>query len=211
LVDAIDKVYLAPITLPETGQLLNNIRDVLAHLFEMQGKITPHQVKMRKIAIYNMNYTIALPVNHVFTAVSELRELAKQANTPMSEPLLTALAYVVLSKEPLFQQDFRTWLMRPEAKQTWSNMLIHFRSAQNYLSCVPTAGSQYTQGYENHHHAPMLPLSQISSPSVFWKPCLLPLLMKFPLHLNLPMLLFISNAKPPWPLVKLLSWPPCSR
>ena len=151
VVDAIDEVYLAPITLPETGQLLNNIRDVLEHLFETHGKITPHQVKMREIAIYHMNYTIALPVDHVFTAVSELRELAEQANTPMSEPLLTALAYVVLSKEPMFQQDFRTWLMRPEAEQTWSNMLIHFRSAQNYLSCVPTAGSHYTQGQENHH------------------------------------------------------------
>jgi hypothetical protein len=45
VVEAIDPVYLAPITLPETGQLMNNIRDVLDHLFETHGKITPHQVK----------------------------------------------------------------------------------------------------------------------------------------------------------------------
>ena len=116
----------------------------------MERLFCPHQVKMSEIAIYNMGYSIALPVDHVFTAVSKLKDLAEHANTPMSEPLLvTALAYVVLSKELMFQPDFHTWLLSPEAEQTWANMLQHFRIAQNYLSCMPTAGDHYN--HCNHH------------------------------------------------------------
>jgi len=60
------------------------------------------------------------------------------------------LAYVVLSKEPIFQQDIRLWNRKPPADKTWDNMLEHFRNAQTDLNALPTAGELYHQG---PHHA----------------------------------------------------------
>ena len=151
VVDSIDPIYLRALLNRTTGQYANNIRDVLIHLFATHGKITPQQVKAKEIAIYNMGYSIALPVDTVFNAIDDLTDLAEHGNSPLSNPQMIDLAYVVLSKEPILQQDLRAWNRRPAAEKTWSNMLQHFRDAQGDLNSLPTAGDLYHHG--PHHHA----------------------------------------------------------
>jgi hypothetical protein len=150
VVDSIDPIYLRALLNRATGQYASGIRDVLLHLFSTHGKITPQQVKAKEIGIYNMVYSIVLPVDTVFNAVDDLVDLADHAGSALTNQQMIDLAYVVLSKEPIFQQDIRLWNRKPPADKTWDNMLEHFRNAQTDLNALPTAGELYHQG---PHHA----------------------------------------------------------
>jgi hypothetical protein len=122
----------------------------LTVLLATHGKITPQQVKAKEIGICNMVYSIALPVDTVFNAVDDLMDLAEHAGPALTNQQMIDLAYVVLSKEPIFQQDIRLWNRKPPTDKTWDNMLEHFRTAQTDLSALPTAGDLYHHG---PHHA----------------------------------------------------------
>jgi hypothetical protein len=104
-------------------------------------KMTPQQVKAKEIGIYNMVYSIALPVDTVFDAVNNLRDLAEHAGSVLTNQQMIDLAYVVLSKEPIFQQDICLWNRKPPTDKTWDNILEHFRTAQTDLSSLPSRSS----------------------------------------------------------------------
>jgi hypothetical protein len=151
IVDSIDSIYLRALLNRVTGQYSNSIRAVLAHLFTTHGKITPQQVKATEMAVYSMNYSIILPVDTVFNSIDDLADLAGHANSPLTPQQMIDLAFVILAKEPILQQDLRLWNRRPIPERTWANMIDHFREAQTDLSSLPTAGGVYHQ--QPPHHA----------------------------------------------------------
>jgi hypothetical protein len=75
VVDAIDPIYLRALLNRATGQYSTSIRQMIKHLFDTHGKITPQQVTSKQLSIYNMVFTIALPVDVVFNAVDDLEHL----------------------------------------------------------------------------------------------------------------------------------------
>jgi uncharacterized membrane protein YgcG len=145
IVAAIDPIYLRALLNRATGQYSHDIRSVLLHLFSTYGKITPQQVKAKELAVYNMHYDISLPVDTVFNAIDDLADLAEHALSPMTPQQLIDLAYVILARQPILQQDLRLWNRRPAHERTWLNMLDHFRTAQSDLNSLPTAGDHFTQ------------------------------------------------------------------
>jgi hypothetical protein len=151
IVDSIEPIYLRALLNRTTGQYSNSIRAVLTHLFATHGKITPQQIKTKEMAVYNTHYSILLPVDTVFNSIDDLADLAGHANSPFSHQQMIDLAYVILAKEPILQQDLRLWNRRPIADRTWPNMLTHFREAQLDLSSLPIAGDIFHQ--QPPHHA----------------------------------------------------------
>ena len=149
IVDALDPIYLRALLNRATGQYASSIRAVLLHLFATYGKITPQQVKAKEMAIYNTHYSIVLPVDTVFNAIDDLVDLAEHGNSPLTNQQMLDMAYVLLAKEPILQQDLRLWNRRPAIDKTWTNMLQHFRDAQADLNSLPTAGDIYHQAA--HH------------------------------------------------------------
>jgi hypothetical protein len=121
------------------------MRAMLVHLFTTYGKITPQQVSAKQQAAYAMLYDITLPVDTVFNTIEDLADLADHATSPMSAQQQIDMAYVILSREPLLQQDIRLWNRRPLPDRTWPNMLVHFREAQADLSSLPVAADVYHQ------------------------------------------------------------------
>jgi hypothetical protein len=143
VVDALDPIYLRALLNRATGQYSTSIRLMLKHLFDTHGKITPQQVTTKQLNIYNMVFTIALPVDVVFNAVDDLVDLAEHAGSALTAQQMIDLAYQVLSKEPLLRDDLRLWNRQPAADKTWVNMLDHFRTAQTDLQSLPTTGDLY--------------------------------------------------------------------
>ena len=119
--ESIDPIHLRALLNRATGHYASGIRDVLLHLFSTHGKITPQQVKAKEIGIYNMVYSIVLPVDTVFNAVDDLVNLANHAGSALTNQQMIDLAYVVLSKEPIFQQDIHLWNCKPFADKIWDN------------------------------------------------------------------------------------------
>jgi hypothetical protein len=145
IVESIDPIYLRPLLNHVTGQYSTDVSVVLLHLFATHGKITPQQVKAKEMPTFNMHYDISLPVDTVFTAIDDLIDLAEHALSPMSPQQMIDLAYVILARQPILQQDLRLWNRRPTIERTWANMLQHFRDAQTNLSYLPTAGDVFHQ------------------------------------------------------------------
>jgi hypothetical protein len=151
IVEAIDLIYLRALLNRATGQYSTHIRAVLNHLFATHGKITPQQVTAKQQAVYTMHYDISQPVDAVFNAIEDLSDLSEHATSPMSAQQQIDLAYVILAREPILQQDIRHWNRRPAGDRTWNNMLSHFREAHTDLSALPTAADVYPQ--QPHHQA----------------------------------------------------------
>ena len=145
LVDAVDPIYIRALLNRATGQYSTSIRDMLLHLFTTYGRITPHQVKGTEVDLYNMTFDISQPIDTVFNTIDDLADLAEHANSPMTSQQMIDLAYVILSKQPILQQDLRSWYRKPLIDRTWPAMLAHFRDAQSELRAIPTAGAIYHQ------------------------------------------------------------------
>ena len=140
IVDSIDSIYLRALLNRVTGQYSNSISAVLAHLFTTHGKITPQQVKATEMAVYSMHYSILLPVDTVFNSIDDLADLAGHANSPLTSQQMIDLAFVLLSKEPILQQDLRLWNRKPIQERTWPNMIMHFCEASPHSRrCFPSA------------------------------------------------------------------------
>jgi hypothetical protein len=145
VVEAIDPIYLRALLNRTTGQYSSNIRDLLNHLFNTYGKITPQQVKAKEMELYNMHFDISQPVDTVFNCIDDLSELADHAGSPMTPQQMIDLAYVIFAKQPILQQDLRLWNRKPLIERTWTNMIQHLRDAQTDLSSLPSAGDIYHQ------------------------------------------------------------------
>jgi hypothetical protein len=145
-VESIDSIYIRALLNRVTGQYSTSIRAMLVHLFTTYGKITPQQVSAKQQAAYAMqHYDITLPVDTVFNTIEDLADLADHATSPMSAQQQIDMAYVILSREPILQQDIRLWNRRPLPDRTWPNMLVHFLEAQADLSSLPVAADVYHQ------------------------------------------------------------------
>lgn len=112
IVASIDPIYLRALLNRTTGQYSNDIRAVLMHLFTTHGKITPQQVKTKEMAIFGMPYDISQPVDMIFNAIDDLADLAEHALSPMTFQQMIDLAYVILARQPILQQDLRFWNRR---------------------------------------------------------------------------------------------------
>lgn len=145
VVDSIDPIYLRALLNRTTGQYASNLRDVLTHLFATHGKITPQQIRAKENAVHNMAFDISMPVDTVFNAIDDLADLAEHANSAWTHQQMMDLAYVILAKHPILQQDLRAWNRMPKIHCTWANMIKHFREAQADLSSLPTAGDMFHQ------------------------------------------------------------------
>ena len=151
-VEAIDSIYLRALLNRATGQYSTSIRSMILHLFTTYGKITPQQVKEKEVELFHMHFEIIQPIDTVFNAIEDLADLAEHATSPMSSQQMIDLAYVILAKQTILQQDLRSWSRLPAANRTWTAMVDHFRTAQAELNALPTAGNIYHQ-HSTHHQA----------------------------------------------------------
>jgi hypothetical protein len=85
----------------------------------------PQQIKAKEMAVYSTHYSILLPVDTVFNSIDDLANLAGHANSPLTPQQIIGLAYVILAKEPILQQDFCLWNRKPMADRTFAQ---HARS-----------------------------------------------------------------------------------
>ena len=68
-----------------------------------------------------MVYDISEPIDLIFNAVDDLREIAELATRPYTDIQMVDLGYMVLARQPIFRSDIRRWLRRDPADQTWAD------------------------------------------------------------------------------------------
>jgi hypothetical protein len=56
-----------------------------------------------------MHYDLSMPIDNIFTAIGELGNLAEAGGSLISHQQMMDLAYLILSKVPILQQELLRW------------------------------------------------------------------------------------------------------
>ena len=77
-----------------------------------------------------MTFNVKEPVDTVFTAVDKVAEIARIANSPLSDQQKIDMGYIILKKAKPFQSSLLKWDIRPMANRNWNKFKMFFRSVQ---------------------------------------------------------------------------------
>ena len=100
VLEAIDSKYLTRMINRVTGQVPSDIQLLVMSLFTIYGKILAYKLKEKYDAVATMPYEIVEPIDTIFDAVDDLREIAELANRPYTATQMVDLGYIVVSQPP---------------------------------------------------------------------------------------------------------------
>jgi len=66
-----------------------------------------------------MDYQLSEPVNVIFLAVENLKELAELTGRPFTLHQIVNTGYLLVSKHSIFRSDIRKWFRKAAVSQTW--------------------------------------------------------------------------------------------
>jgi hypothetical protein len=145
VVESIDEQYMQSHLDNETAMFTANLQTILTDLSTNYGNVTPGHISSKQLQVSTMHYDLSMPVDTVFKAIGELGDLAEAGGSLISAEQMMDLAYLILSKVPILQQELLRWHRRPTLAKTWPNMLIHFRAAQRDLNSLPSVTDMFHQ------------------------------------------------------------------
>ena len=145
VVESIDEQYMQSHLDNETAMFTASLQTILTDLSTNYGNVTPGHISSKQLQVSTMHYDLSMPVDTVFKAIGELGDLAEAGGSLISAEQMMDLAYLILSKVPILQQELLRWHRRPAVAKTWPNMLIHFRAAQRDLNSLPSVTDMFHQ------------------------------------------------------------------
>ena len=85
------------------GKLNGTVYEVIWHLFEVYGRVTPQTLYKQEQKVQQMVYDPHHPINGVFSAIDEPVNYSEAAQMPYSQPQCINLAYCLLNRTVIFQ------------------------------------------------------------------------------------------------------------
>ncbi len=129
IVQAVDSPYLSSLRDRSSNSLAGTVYQILDHLRNVYGRVSPQMVEDRDQALRTMAYNTQDPIDLVFNEVEEFAEYAEMGHQALTQEQTIAKAYVILNKTRRFKQPITDWNRRLTADRTWLNFKIHFRQA----------------------------------------------------------------------------------
>ena len=105
VIDTIESKYLTWLRNRLTGQVLNDIWDLLFQLFQVYGKIIPKNLREHYEKVASMQYNIDEPLDIIYTSVDDLREIVEMSGKSYTLKQLVDLGYMVVASQPVFRSD----------------------------------------------------------------------------------------------------------
>ena len=133
IVTAAEESYLLSVRNRTTGQYTGNVGDILRHLQDRYGRITPGQLQDFDLEISQMTYDPVNPIEQVFNRIEDLLDYGEIARNAYTQIQVIAKAYNILNKTGVFKEYIKTWKRRPTVEKTWINFKTHFRQAHDEL------------------------------------------------------------------------------
>ena len=128
---AINAEFLTAIRNRATNAIPGHVNLVLDYLKDTYGKVTPQLLDKKETLLRAMNYTLASPIDTIFTAVEDLVDCAKLNGATMTQQHNIEKAYIILNKGGILKEGIKTWNRLQAAHKTWIAFKIHFRRAHN--------------------------------------------------------------------------------
>ena len=130
IVAAVEPKYLKSLRDPITNKITCTIPEILTHLFDAYGHVTPTELYELKQKVEQMQFSPQEPIDTLITEVDDLADVADLAGSPLTDRQRVDMAYIVLQRCKPFKMSLREWNGRPVADRTWNNFKNHFREAQ---------------------------------------------------------------------------------
>ena len=125
-----DAKYLKALRDPVTNKITRIIPEILAHLFNTYGHVTPSELYDLKQKVETMQFTQQEPVDTMITEVDDLADIAELASSPITDRQRVDMGYIILQCCKPFKTCLREWKGRPLVDCTWDNFKTHVREAQ---------------------------------------------------------------------------------
>ena len=129
VIQAVDPMYLKALRNPITHALNVPLNQILQHLIDVYGTLTPREFQAKRDELTNFRYDVSLPVDVVFMPIDDLADIARTAHQPMTDEQKIGLAYIIFQNTGRFKSDLKTWNRLQIADKTWPGMKKHFREA----------------------------------------------------------------------------------
>ena len=125
-----DAKYLKALRDPVTNKITRTIPEILAHLFNAYGHVTPSELYDLKQKVETMQFTPQEPVDTMITEVDDLVDIAELASSHITDRQRVDMGYIILQRRKPFKTCLREWNGCPLADLTWDNFKTHVCEAQ---------------------------------------------------------------------------------
>ena len=149
VVAAVEPQYLEVLRDTMTGKLNSMIADVIKHLFDVYGRVTPQTLFEQEQKVHQMIYDPQHLIDGIFTAIDELANYAEAASMPYTQPQCINLAYRILNRSGVFQRWIIDWNQLPQVQHNWRNFKNHFRKAHRELKETTNLQARDSQYHAN--------------------------------------------------------------
>ena len=130
IVAALDAKYLKALRDSVTNKITRTIPEILEHLFNAYGHVTPSELYELKHKVENMQFSPTEPVDTLITEIDDLADIADLAGSSLTDRQRVDIGYIVLQRSKPFKNSLRDWNARPANQRTYANFKTHFRDAQ---------------------------------------------------------------------------------
>ena len=130
IVAAVDAKFLKALRDPVTNKITRTIPEILSHLFNAYGHVTPTELYELKQKVETMQFSPQEPVDTLITEIDDLADIADLAGSPITDRQRVDVGYIVLQRCKQFKTALREWNERQPNQQNWNNFKQHFRDAQ---------------------------------------------------------------------------------
>ena len=104
IVSAINAEFLTALRNCATNAIPGPVHLVIDYLKDTYGKFTPQLIDENETLMRTINYTLASPIDKIFTAVEDLADYAELNGATMTQQQTISKAYIILNKGGLLKE-----------------------------------------------------------------------------------------------------------
>ena len=146
---AIEPTYLEALRDPATGRISLPVRDIIRHLYNVYGRVTPQKLQDKETMVRQMVYDPINPIDGIFSAIDDLVHYADAANSAYTQTQIINIAYIILNRTGHFRRWILDWNAKQAVQKTWTNFKLHFREAHQQLKETTTLQQQQSTYHVN--------------------------------------------------------------
>lgn len=132
IVTAVHEAYLGELQDEYTEYLGVSTRDMLDHLLDRYGKITPSNV-INNDEKMKQPMDVSQPISMYFKRINDCITYATDAETPYTPIQIVQITYHAMVQTGYFDRELDEWDSKVSTEKTWENFKLYFAEKYNKL------------------------------------------------------------------------------
>jgi len=105
---AVEPKFLRALRTPGTNKLNRTIPQILQHLFDTYGDVTPSDLRELTSRVENLSFPSTEPVDTIFSEIEDLAAIADISGAPLSATQRVNMAYIHFQKALLYKSALKS-------------------------------------------------------------------------------------------------------